>query len=133
MCGEAVDMTSFVIKAVVMGGGNEFSKPMLRGFNALRCTVTNFGENFWNLVGAIYWISVYFKKNDEMVEAIAEYYPYQCTCMEEIEFLQDKLGAKADTMKIFKGCSEAIINRKAKEEAAEKDDYIPDTSYAAEE
>lgn len=57
MVEEAVDGSTFLLNALVMTGGSEFSFNMLRGINASRCTVTNLGTNFWNLFGTVYYFA----------------------------------------------------------------------------
>jgi len=80
-------MTSFVIKATIIGGADEFSVPMLRAFNALRCAVSNFGENFWNLAATAWYLGLAWEVEEDLEKAVAEYYPYQCTCKQEFEYL----------------------------------------------
>jgi hypothetical protein len=55
LMGDLVDAAQAFLKFAVQYAGAALTDNMLKGVNALRCAVTNVGENSWNFIAAAYW------------------------------------------------------------------------------
>lgn len=51
---EIVSTAEFLLKYGVQLIASQLSENIMRGINALRCMVNNFGSNTWNLLAAAY-------------------------------------------------------------------------------
>jgi len=105
---EAVDGANFVLKAMIVTGSSGMSFNMIRGVNSARCVLSSGGSNFWNLLASLWYAAKHFEYEEEVEKLVAEYYPYECTCTEEINELNKMLGAKAKASVIMSGCSELV-------------------------
>lgn len=81
---------------------------MIRGVNAMRCTLVSGGSNFWNLIASLYYVAKEAGEEAEIKKLFDENYPYVCTCKEEIENIQELLGGKPKAMITMSGCSELV-------------------------
>ena len=91
-----------------MAGATEFSFNLMRAINALKCAVTNIGNNFWNVFGAIWYLALEFGYDKEVIKYTAEYYPYVCTCKVETDLFAKLMGAVMSAMVTLGGCSEKV-------------------------
>jgi len=83
MMADLIDSAQMLLKYGVAFIGDTLTDNMMKGVNALRCAVTNVGENSWNLLAAIYWAAVGFGQ-DQMVNKYLDIgYEYVCTCQED--------------------------------------------------
>jgi len=57
---ELTDIGTFLINATMQGGMSSFSFTMMRAFNSLRCMVANLGNNFWNMLGFLWYMAKEF-------------------------------------------------------------------------
>jgi hypothetical protein len=55
-----------------------------RALNALRCSLTNIGDNAWNLVAAVYWTLVGVGQEATAREYLDIGYEYICTCGRDV-------------------------------------------------
>ena len=77
---------------------------MVKGLNALRCAALNGGVNAYNLVAAAYFASRQFGYNTELQNKVNEYFPYLCTCMNEVETFGEYFGTNPNAAE-FKSCN----------------------------
>ena len=105
-----------------MGGSSEFTFKMIRGFNSLRCAVSNFSNNFWNLIGALWYFASEFGFEEEIKKLFDEYYPWLCTCQKESEIIAFFLEVSATVLITMSSCNEQgqIADAKAYAEEEEK-------------
>lgn len=129
---ELVESLTFLIKAIILTTASEMSKGMVRGLNAARCALVSGGDNFWQLLASIYYLALELEYEGELVKLIDESYPTLCTCIEEIENIQEWFGAKRLARIIMKGCSEQVQAFAAKNAEVE-DGGIPQDSVDEEE
>ena len=106
--GEMVGAITFLLQATAMGGASEFSFTMMRALNALKCMISNLGDNFWNLFGVVWYVALEFKFEKEVTKYVAEYYPYVCTCKVETDLFAKLMKASMSAMTVMGGCSEAV-------------------------
>lgn len=92
---------------------------MMRAINSSRCALNAFGENGWYLFGSLYYAALEFGYDEDLEKQVQEYYPYQCTCVQEIQKVQKELGGSPLAITTFGGCSELVQKQKAKEREAE--------------
>ncbi len=56
----------------------------IKGVNALRCAFLNGFINVWQLLAAGYYVARQFGQEAEVQKYLNEYYPYLCTCKEDV-------------------------------------------------
>lgn len=95
MMADLIDSAQMLLKYGVAFIGDTLTDNMMKGVNALRCAVTNVGENSWNLLAAIYWAAVGFGQ-DQMVNKYLDIgYEYVCTCQEDARQLIASFGGES--------------------------------------
>lgn len=105
---EVVDTMSFLLTAAVQAGAGELTLNMMKAVNSMRCVVTSGGNNFYNILAAVYYFAVEFEFEQEIVKLIDEYYPMVCTCKVETELLASVMEATAESMLVMGSCSEEV-------------------------
>ena len=104
---EAVSIASVLLNITIQSAGSSMSVNQLKALNAAGCAITNLGDNFWNWLAALYHAAKQFGKEQEVVDLLEEYYPYVCTCKNEVDTFSELLGGDATTAAVTSGCSEA--------------------------
>lgn len=94
-----------------------------RAINALRCMLSNIGENTWNFIASAYWTVAIFGKEKEVIPYLSQGYEHICTCQEDAHNLTKMLGASAQSTEMIKGCSENVSNMKIEMEK-KKAEYV---------
>ena len=94
-------------------GADEMTYNVKMGLNSLRCALVNMGDNTWTLIGAAYHAAKQFGQEDKIKEYVDEYYPYICTCTEDVQTIKESLqqaedaGVSVNANKgMFTSCSE---------------------------
>ena len=109
--GEISSDAQFMIKFVVMTMGSSLTNLQVMGINSLRCMFSNGFESAWYLLGAIYFAAKQFSLDDDIRRLVNEYYPYVCTCTNDVNNLSQMFGnTNADQQTILSYCSEAASN-----------------------
>ena len=83
------------------------------GLNSLRCALVNMGDNTWTLIAAAYHAAKQFGQEDVIKGYVDEYYPYVCTCTQDVQTIKKNLQAAEDAgvevnknKGMFSSCSE---------------------------
>jgi len=105
---EATDIGLAAIKIGIMSTTSKLSFKALRGINSGRCALTNGMSNAWNLIGAVYYLAMEYGYDEKFETLVNTYYPYECTCTEEIANLSKSLGSGKRVRTVMAGCSEKV-------------------------
>lgn len=105
---QLTDAAAFLITATAQAMAADMTFTMKRALNSLKCAVTGFGNNFWQLLAAVYYAALQFGYERQIVKYVAEYYPYVCTCQKETEALSQLFGGDDSTASVMGGCSEKV-------------------------
>ena len=113
LTGEVVGAATFILKSFSLAAVSDPSVPksQIKALNAARCAVTFLGDNAWNWLAALYYGMKTVGQEQEMVKLLDEYYPYVCTCNEEVDTFAVLLMVAESTITayasiIFGACSE---------------------------
>ena len=94
-------------------GAEEMTYNVKMGLNSLRCALVNMGDNTWTLIAAAYHAAKQFGQEDKIKDYVDEYYPYVCTCTEDVQTIKESLqqaedaGVSVNANKgMFTSCSE---------------------------
>ena len=101
---EVIYVTTFAITIALTQFSSSLSKNMVKGLNALRCAALNGGVNAYNLVAAAYFAARQFGQAQKLQDLINEYFPYLCTCMNEVEQMGEWFGTNPNAGE-FKSCN----------------------------
>lgn len=96
LMGDLIDALQALLKFGIQYIGTSLTDNMLKGVNALRCAVTNVGENAWNLIAALYWAAAGAGQGDMVKGYLDMGYEYVCTCQEDAKNLIEAMGAGGD-------------------------------------
>jgi len=96
LMGDLIDALQALLKFGVQYIGTSLTDNMLKGVNALRCAVTNVGENSWNLIAALYWAAMGAGQGDLVKQYLDLGYEHVCTCQEDAKMLIEAMGAGGD-------------------------------------
>jgi hypothetical protein len=122
LLGEVLDATGGLMNVGLRYAGG-LSPNLTRALNALRCALTNVGDNAWNLVAAVYWTLVGVGQQATADEYLTMGYEYICTCGKDAQALVESLAgvdpsAEPSNSDPFAGaCSEKAAVSKADAEA----------------
>ena len=81
-----------MITMTLAAGTDGMSENMVKGINALRCAFLNGFIQVYLLVAAAYYAARQFGQESEVQTQINEYYPYICTCNEDVAMLSEFMG-----------------------------------------
>lgn len=95
----------FIVIALAKLSGN-FSDNMKKGMASLLCAFKSGFINFALLLDALYYTLRQFNFEHLLVDNINKYYPYLCTCQEDVAKLEQFFSIDEDTAKIFETCVE---------------------------
>lgn len=110
---DLVNTGTFAIKLGVATAGQSMTPKMLEAMNALRCAFVSGFQNFQFLLIALYYLAIEFSFLADLQKAVDDYYPYLCTCLNEVDSWGDKLGASIQVMAKFKSCSSVTVGGSA--------------------
>ena len=102
---EVIYIATFLITTSLTTMASSLSKNMVKGLNALRCAISAGGVNVYNLVAALYFAARQFGQEGELQTYLNEYWPYACTCIEDVDQFSQFFGGNADTANEFKTCN----------------------------
>jgi hypothetical protein len=91
LLGELLDATGGLMNVGLKYAGG-LSENMTRAINALRCALTNIGENAWNLVASVYWTLVGFGQKADTDMYLDIGYEWICTCGKDAQTLVGALA-----------------------------------------
>lgn len=102
---ELIYVATFLITTSLTTAASSLSKNMVKGLNALRCAISSGGVNIYNLIAALYFAARQFKQEGEIQKYLNEYWPYACTCIEDVDQFSQFFGGNEDTANEFKTCN----------------------------
>lgn len=82
---ELIYVATFLITTSLTTAASSLSKNMVKGLNALRCAISSGGVNIYNLIAAVYFAARQFGYENEIQIKLNEYWPYACTCIEDVD------------------------------------------------
>merc|ERR1719326_617371 len=106
MASEVVSIGTFLITTTLATSSSSMSMNMVKGLNALRCAFSSGFINVWMLMGALYFAARQFGQEAQMTDKIDEYYPYLCTCKDDVQTIQEALAVSGQQAKVFASCTE---------------------------
>ena len=90
---EIISIGTFLITVTLATGTSSMSKNMIYGVNALRCAFLNGFVQFYHLVAAAYYLARVASYHTEIQILINEYYPYLCTCKNDVSRMSEYFGS----------------------------------------
>lgn len=87
LIGEIMFVGTFIITMTLSTGTQGMSMNMIKGVNAIRCAFLNGFDNFYLLLTAAVFALIQFDQLSLLQEQLDEYYPYICTCKEDVKGL----------------------------------------------
>ena len=93
-----------MITMTLAAGTEGMSPNMVKGINALRCAFLNGFIQTYLLVAAAYYAARQFGQEAEVQSKINEYYPYLCTCNEDVATLSKYMGGSSQSTAEFEKC-----------------------------
>lgn len=103
--GELVYVAQFMIIFFLTTASSSLSKNIVKGLNALRCAIASGGINAYNLLAAAYFAAKQFGQEKEIQTLLNEYWPYVCTCIEDVDSFSEMMGGNSSTADEFKTCN----------------------------
>lgn len=122
--GDVVDAAQLLIKFGVQYIEAGITDNLMKAINALRCAITNLGENSWNVIAAAFWTAVGFGQAETVAQYLDEGYQWICTCQEDANKLVRSWGAEDDggrTDALLGSCTESGTDEKEKGKEAQKE------------
>jgi hypothetical protein len=101
---EVVSIGTFLITQFMANATTSLTVNQIKGVNALRCAFLNGFTNVYLLLAAAYYAARQFDQEAQIQTYLNEYYPYLCTCEEDVENLAKYFG-DGDTAN-FANCGE---------------------------
>jgi uncharacterized membrane protein YkvI len=92
LASEIVSVGMFVITTLMAASASSMSINMTKGLNAMRCAFLSGFINIWMLMGSLYFAARQFKQQKLLTDKLDEYYPYICTCKEDVANLQKMMS-----------------------------------------
>jgi hypothetical protein len=122
----AIDL---VMWSLEQNGGESLSFEQEKAVTALRCGLTQGGNNLWHYLAAAYYVAKEFADDAQMKELKGywdDYYPLVCTCNVQIEDIKSDLGflVEGASAVMDSACTEAALKQALK---AQQDKEIYDT------
>ena len=102
---ELIYVATFLITTSLTTAASSLSKNMVKGLNAMRCAISSGGVNIYNLIAAAYFAARQFGYEGEIQTYLNEYWPYACTCIEDVDQFGQFFGGNEDTANEFKTCN----------------------------
>jgi len=106
LAGEIVSVGQFLITTFLSASSSSMSLNMVKGLNALRCAFSSGFINVWMLFGSLYFAARQFKQQVKLTDQLDEYYPYVCTCKEDVASLQKVMAVSGQSAAVFASCTE---------------------------
>ena len=106
VAGEIVSTGTFAITIAFATMGQSLSKNQRKGMNAIRCAFVSGFFNVWMVMASVYYASLEFGFAADLEEMYNDFYPYLCTCTDEVNDWATKLGASKEDAKDFDSCSD---------------------------
>ena len=103
--GELVYVAQFLIIFMLTTASSSLSRNTVRGLNALRCAIASGGINAYNLLAAVYFAAKQFGQETEIQFYLNEYWPYVCTCIDDVDAFSEMMGGDQSTANEFKTCN----------------------------
>jgi len=124
--GDIVDAAQLLIKFGVQYIQDyvAISDNLMKAINALRCSITNIGENSWNIIAAAFWTAVGLGYAKDIAGYLDIGYEWICTCQEDANKLVRSWGVKDDggrTDALLGTCSEKADGEKDKGKEKQKE------------
>merc|ERR1711939_101114 len=113
--GDIVDAAQLLIKFGVQYIQSGISDNLMKAINALRCAITNLGENSWNIIAAAFWTAVGFGQAKDVAYYLDVGYEWICTCQEDANKLVKSWGSSDDggrTDALLGSCTESGDGKK---------------------
>ena len=82
---ELIYVATFLITTSLTTAASSLSKNMVKGLNAMRCAISSGGVNIYNLIASVYFAARQFGYETEIQTYLNEYWPYACTCIEDVD------------------------------------------------
>jgi hypothetical protein len=79
---------------------------MKKGMNAIRCASISGLINVWMLLASLYYVARQFGQEAEIQKLLTEYWPYVCTCQEDVVNMQELFGSSSSNAGFFTKCSD---------------------------
>ena len=77
-------MLTSVQNIIIVTMSDSLTDNMKKGMNAIRCASISGLINVWTLLAAIYYVARQFGQEAEIQNLIDEYWPYVCTCQDDV-------------------------------------------------
>ena len=93
------ELTSILTIAVNLGLSmlaGEMTTNQLNILRSVRCILVGGLDSGWNFLAALYYAAKEFDQVAELQKYVDEYYPYVCTCSEEVNKIQKQFSGKKD-------------------------------------
>lgn len=108
---EIIYSATFMINQALIRMTNSMTVNMQKGFNSLKCAFSSGFINVALLLEAAYYALRQFGLQAFLVDLIDEYYPYLCTCTEDVNALGEWLGNDQQTQANFASCNETAYDQ----------------------
>jgi len=103
---EIIYIGTFFITQALIRMSAQLTENMIKGMNALQCAFKSGFINMALLVESAYYALRQFGMEDLLIDNVNEYYPYICTCKEDVDNLGKWLGSDEELIASFSSCSE---------------------------
>lgn len=103
---EVIYAGTFIITQLMIRMANNMSVNKQKGFNAIKCAFQSGFINVYFLIESAYYAARQFGQEQMLIDLAEEYYPYLCTCIEDIDYLGEMMGSDAATQANFAKCGE---------------------------
>lgn len=107
---EINSIATFMITVSLAAGTEGMSDNVIKGINALRCAMMSGLLSVWKLVAAVFYIAAevqtfgIYDLYDLLQDYLNEYYPYVCTCKEDVQAFGEFFGAGSGSTSNFAEC-----------------------------
>lgn len=103
---EIVYAGTFILTQMMIRMADKMSENKQKGFNALQCAFKSGFINVYYLIEAAYYAARQFGQDTLLIELAEEYYPYLCTCIQDVDKIGEMLGSSAESQAAFAKCGE---------------------------
>ena len=107
---QILSIAFFMITISFSAAASNMTYNLRMGVRNLKCALTAGGESFWNLVAAAAWLAAQaqdlgvYDLYDMLQDYLNEYWPYACTCLNDVETIGEYIGADKNSTAEMSEC-----------------------------
>ena len=103
---EIITMATSLQNILIVIMSDSLTDNMKKGMNAIRCASISGLINIWMLLASMYYVARQFGQEAQIQTLLNEYWPYVCTCQQDVLSMQELFGSSSSNASFFTSCSD---------------------------